>query len=60
MSDTPTSAMEWKIINNEKAQELHIEVVSGALVINLRDIPDGMSIDEYVKYIKDENIVIKQ
>lgn len=52
--------MEWKIINNEKAQELHIEVVSGALVINLRDIPDGMSIDEYVKYIKDENIVIKQ
>ena len=51
--------MKWKIINNEKAQELHIEVVNGALVINLRDIPNGMNVDDYIKYIEDENIVLK-
>ena len=52
--------MKWKIINNEKAQELHIEELNGALVINLRYIPKGMSIEEYVKFIKENNIVLKE
>ncbi len=50
--------MKWKIVDNEKAKELHLEELSGTLVINLADIPSGMSIEEYLNFIQEKNIVI--
>ena len=52
--------MKWKIVDTEKAKELHLEEVSGALVINVSDIPSGMSIYDYIEYIQKNNIVMKR
>lgn len=50
--------MKWKIVDNEKAKELHLEELSGTLVIHLADIPYGMSIEEYLDFIQEKNVVI--
>lgn len=50
--------MKWKIVDNEKAKELHLEELSGALVIHLADIPSSMSIEEYLNFIQEKNVVI--
>ena len=50
--------MKWKIVDNEKAKELHLGELSGTLVINVADIPSGMSIEEYLNFIQENNIVI--
>ena len=52
--------MKWKIVDTEKAKELHLEEVSGALVINVFDIPKGMSIADYIEFIQKNNIVLKE
>ena len=56
--DTTLGTMKWKIVDNEKAKELHLEELSGTLVINLADIPSGMSIEEYLNFIQEKNVVI--
>ena len=43
--------MKWKIVDNEKAKELHLEELSGTLVVNLTDIPSGMSIEDYIVFL---------
>ena len=50
--------MKWKIVDNEKAKKLHLEELSGTLVIHLADIPSGMSIEEYLNFIQEKNVVI--
>ena len=50
--------MKWKIVDNEKAKKLHLEELSGTLVINLADIPSGISIEEYLNFIQEKNVVI--
>ena len=50
--------MKWKIVDNEKAKELHLEELSGTLVIHLADIPSGMSIEKYLNFIQEKNVVI--
>ena len=51
--------MKWKIVNRKKASELHLETLDcGLLIINLKNIPPGMSIEEYIKYIQEEGIVL--
>ena len=42
----------------EKAKELHLGELSGTLVINVADIPSGMSIEEYLNFIQENNVVI--
>lgn len=50
--------MKYKIINKDKVEELHLEELDEALKLNLAYIPGGMSIDEYLNYIKKNNIVL--
>ena len=50
--------MKWKIVDNEKAKKLHLGELSGTLVIHLADIPSGMSIEEYLNFIQEKNVVI--
>lgn len=51
--------MKWKIVNRKKASELHLETLDcGLLIINLKNIPAGMSIEEYIKYIQEKGIVL--
>ena len=50
--------MKWKIVDNEKAKELHLEELSGILVIDIVNIPSGMSIEEYLDFIQEKNVVI--
>ena len=53
------STMKWKIVNKKKASELHLETLDcGLLIINLKSIPAGMYIEEYIKYIQEEGIVL--
>ena len=47
--------MKWKIVNNEKAGELHIEQIETGT-----KIPIGMSIEEFIDFIQENNIVLKQ
>ena len=51
--------MKWKIIDKEKAKELHLEELSGTLIINLKDIPAGMSVEDYLNFIQKENVVLR-
>ena len=48
----------WKIVDTEKAKELHIEVLDGLLIIDLGSMPPGFDVPEYIKYIEDEGIVL--
>lgn len=56
--------MKWKIINKEKADYYKLkllEVGSNTLLeINLTQIPSGMTIDAFVKFIQENGIVLKQ
>lgn len=53
--------MKWKIIDNEKAGELHIgPVETGTILVDLTKIPRGMSIEEFIDFIQENNIVLKQ
>lgn len=58
MVGTTLGTMKWKIVDNEKAKELHLEELSGTLVIYLADILSGMSIEEYLNFIQEKNVVI--
>lgn len=52
-------SLKWKIVNRKKASELHLKTLDcGLLIINLKNIPAGMSIEEYIKYIQEEGIVL--
>lgn len=55
--------MKWTIIDKEKADQLKLrllEVDSNTLLeINLRHIPSGMTIEDFIKYIQREGIVFK-
>lgn len=48
----------WKIVDTEKAKELHIEVLDGLLIIDLGSMPPGFDVPKYIKYIEDEGIVL--
>ena len=51
--------MKWKIVDRKKASEIHLETLDcGLLIINLKNIPAGMSIEEYIKYIQEKGIVL--
>ena len=53
--------MKWKIIDNEKAGELHIKPVeTGTIIVDVTKIPIGMSIEEFIDFIQENNIVLKQ
>ena len=39
-------------------KEFHLEELGGTLVIHLADIPYGMSIEEYLNFIQEKNVVI--
>ena len=53
--------MKWKIVNNERAGELHIEPVeTGTIIVDITKIPIGMSIEEFIDFIQENNIVLKQ
>ena len=53
--------MKWKIVNNERAGELHIEPVeTGTIIVDITKIPIGMSIEEFIDFIQKNNIVLKQ
>lgn len=59
----PTDNFKWIILNEEKAKQLHIEVInlddgSSILSIDWRYIPNGISPEEYIKYIQDKKIAI--
>lgn len=52
--------MKWEIVNTEKGKELKLEVLDcGILMINLKYIPSGMSIDDFISYIQKEGIALK-
>ena len=52
--------MKWETINTEKGEELKLEVLDcGILMINLKCIPSGMSIDDFISYIQKEGIALK-
>ena len=48
----------WKILAEDRAKELHIEVKEGTLIINVRYIPRYMSVEKFLDYIQKKNIVI--
>lgn len=48
----------WKILEEDRAKELHIEVKEGTLIINVRYIPRYMSVEKFLDYIQKKNIVI--
>ena len=53
--------MKWKIVNNERASELHIKLVeNGTIIIDITKIPIGISIEEFIGFIQENNIVLKQ
>lgn len=54
--------MKWKI-NRDKnglAKELHVEVIGGVLVIDVDTIPDNMDMREYMKFLVNNKIVLRQ
>ena len=53
--------MKWKIVNNKRAGELHIKLVeNGIIIVDITKIPIGMSIEEFIDFIQENNIVLKQ
>ena len=47
-----------KIKDEELAKELHIDGLEGALVIDVKKIPSGMTIEEYIKFLEENNIIL--
>lgn len=60
MSDTPISAMKWKIVQKEEAELLQLKEVEGTLMIHLSAIPKGMSLTDFIQFIKGTGIVVVQ
>lgn len=60
VSDTPISAMKWKIIKDKDAEKLHITEVEGSLIIKLSEIPNNMSVDTFINFIQATGIVVKE
>ena len=53
--------MKWKIVNNERAGELHIEPVeTGTMIVAITKSPIATSIGEFIDFIQENNIVLKQ
>ena len=53
--------MKWKKGNKEEAGELHIEPgETGTIIVDITKIPIGMSIEEFIDFIQENNIVLKQ
>lgn len=55
----------WEIINEKRAKELklsvfHVDGTVGYLVIDLNDIPQGMSAVEYIDFAQNSGIIAKQ
>lgn len=52
--------MKWEIVNTEKGEELKLEVLDcGILMVNIKYIPVGMSIDDFISYIQKEGIALR-
>ena len=50
--------MRYKIKDEELAKELHIDEVEGVLVIDVMKIPPGITIEEYIKFLEENNIIL--
>ncbi len=50
--------MRYKIKDEELAKELHIDGLEGALVIDIKKIPPGMSVVEYIEFLEENNIIL--
>ena len=59
----PTDNYKWSILNSSKAEELHlglleVEKDSNVLTIDVKYIPDKMSLDEFIQYIQSNKIAV--
>lgn len=54
----------WQIIKKDEAELLGISIAypdeAGLLVVDMRSIPSGMCLEEFVDYIQDNGIVLKE
>ena len=54
--------MEWKIVDSDKASKLHIGTTStderDFLIIDIAYIPREMNVEEYIRWIQDNKIVL--
>lgn len=50
--------MKWKILKRNKDTYLSLKELEGTLMIDVKYIPLGYSIEEYIEYIKKNNIVL--
>lgn len=50
--------MKWKILKRNKDTYLSLKELEGTLMINIKHIPSGYSLEEYIEYIKKNNIVL--
>ena len=50
--------MRYKIKDEELAKELHIDGLEGALVIDVKKISPGMTIEGYIKFLEENNIIL--
>ena len=61
--DREENSMKWKILDKERADQYKLELLevgsNTLLEINLKYIPKGMNIEDYVKWIQKEGIVLK-
>lgn len=53
--------MRWKIVNKKKGRKLHLSEIDGTgiIQINLKYIPRGMTIVDFITFIEEEGIVIR-
>ena len=52
--------MKWKIVQKEEAELLQLKEVEGTLMIHLSAIPKGMSLTDFIQFIKGTGIVVVQ
>lgn len=50
--------MKWKIVQKEEAELLQLKEVEGTLMIHLSAIPNGMSLTDFIQFIKETGIVV--
>ena len=58
-----TSKFNWMILDEEKAKELHIDIIKidenhAIISADIAFIPDGVSIEEYYDYLQETGILI--
>lgn len=60
---TDSPKIKWRVLDIDKAKEAKLEVISinketAFLKLNLRDIPAGFSVVDYIEFILDNGIVL--